>query len=90
MKQGRKGRVGTHQRHLEWRRLKADIASRRIRKHESKVNVNEVSIAVDEDVSVMPVLDLEEVRHDRVTSEGFDKVALSAAEASRLGFAVCL
>jgi hypothetical protein len=52
--------------------------------------VYEVAIPVDQDVSVVPILDLQEICHDRVTRERLDEVALGTAEASRVGFAVCL
>ena len=45
---------------LEWCGLKANIA-RRVRQHEPKVDVDEVALAIQQDVAIMAVLDLEEV-----------------------------
>ena len=53
------------ERELERRSLEADVP-RRVREHEPEVDVDEVAVAVDQDVAVMSVFDLEEVRDDGV------------------------
>lgn len=42
---------------LERRGLEADVAGR-VREHEPEVNVDQMTVAVDENIAVMPVLDL--------------------------------
>ena len=54
------------ERELERRGLEADIP-RRVRQHEAKVDVDQVPIAVDQDVAVVPVLDLQQVCDDGVS-----------------------
>lgn len=51
------------QRQLERRSFKANVP-RRVRQHEAEVDVDEVTASVNEDVSVMSVFDLEEIRDD--------------------------
>ena len=53
---------------FEWRGLEAQVP-RRVRKHEAEVDVHDMAFAVDEDVPVMPVLDLEEVRDEGVACD---------------------
>ena len=57
----------TNQGHLERRCLKAHIATWRVREHEPKINVDEVSVAVNKDVAIVPVFDLEKVSDDGVS-----------------------
>jgi acyl-CoA hydrolase len=54
------------ERKLERRSLEAHISAWRVGEHEPKVDVNEVTVSVDEDVTVVPVFDLKEVRDDRI------------------------
>lgn len=49
-----------------------------------------MAVAVDQDVSVMPILDLQEVRDDAVACKRFDKVALRSGKATRVHGAVGL
>ena len=56
------------QRELERGSLKADVA-RRVREHEPEVDVDEVALAVEEDVAVVPIFDLEEVCYDGVACQ---------------------
>ena len=67
------------QREFERGGLESDI-SRRVGKHETKIDVDEVSIAVEEDVAVVSGFDLEEVGDEGVACEGFGKVALGPGE----------
>lgn len=53
-------------RELEGSRLKPDVPWR-IGKHEAKIYVDEVAVAVDEDVAVVSILDLEKIGDDGVT-----------------------
>lgn len=48
------------QREFEGSRFEADI-TRRIREHETKVDVDEMPVTVEEDVTVVSVFDLQEV-----------------------------
>ena len=77
------------QRELERRRLEADVAWR-VREHEPEVDVDEVPVAVEEDVAVVPVLDLQQVRDEGVARERLGEVALCADELGRGGVAVGL
>lgn len=54
------------ERELEGCGLEADVA-RRIRQHKAEVDVDEVAVAVNQDVAVMSILDLEQVGDDGVT-----------------------
>ena len=51
---------------LEGRSLKPKVASGRDVKDEAKVNVHDVTIVVDQHVSVVAILDLQDVRHHAV------------------------
>ena len=53
------------ERELERCSLEPDVA-RRVREHEPEVDVDEVPVAIEENVAVVSVLDLEEVGDDRV------------------------
>jgi hypothetical protein len=44
--------------------------------------VDEVTFAINEDITVMPVFDLQEVRDDRVRGERTDEGSLGASEAA--------
>ena len=66
---------------LERRRFKADVA-RGVRQHKAKVNMDEMPVAVEEDVAVVAVLNLEEVRHERVAGQRLREVALCSDELS--------
>lgn len=68
-------RRAAHHRQLERRGLEAHVA-RTVGQHETEVDVEEVTVSVDEDVSVVSVLDLEEVGGDRVAGERLDEVSL--------------
>lgn len=57
-------------RELERCGLKPDVA-RRVGQHEPEVDMNEVPVAVEENVAVMPVFDLQEVCDDGVTCKNF-------------------
>ena len=74
---------------LERRGLEADVP-RRVREHESEVDVDQVPVAVEQDVPVVPVLDLQEVCHERVPRKRPGEVALRADELGGRGIAVCL
>lgn len=52
--------------------------------------MDEVPVPVDQDVPVMPVLDLQQERHDGIPGQRLYEVALSTGEASRVGLAICL
>lgn len=52
-------------RQLKRRRLETDVP-RRIREHEPEVDMDEVAVAIEEDVAVVSVFDLEEVTNDGV------------------------
>ena len=65
------------QREFERGSLEPNI-SRRVGKHETKIDMDEMSVAVEEDVAVVPVFDLEEVGDERVSCERLCKVALRA------------
>ena len=52
--------------------------------------MDKVPVAVEENVAVVSVLDLEEVRDERVAGERFGKVALCAREFGRGRVAVSL
>ena len=67
------------QREFERGSFESDI-SRRVGKHETKIDVDEVSVAVEEDVAVVSVFDLEEVGDEGVACERFGKVALGPGE----------
>ena len=67
------------ERELEGRGLEADVAGR-VGEHEAEVDVDEVPVAVEEDVAVVPVLDLQQVRHERVARERLGEVALRPCE----------
>lgn len=75
---------------LERCSFKAHIPARRVGKHESKVNMNEMAIAIDQDIAVVPVLDLQQESDDGISGKGLDKVALSSSKASGISLAVCL
>ena len=51
-----------------------------IGEHKAKINVNQVTVAVEEKVTVVPVSDLKQVRHHRVSGTGLYKVELSLLE----------
>lgn len=72
----RRAARATHHRKLEGRSLEAHIA-RAVGQHEAKVDVDEVTVAVNEDVAVVAVLDLKKVSRDRIACKRCDKVALS-------------
>eukprot|EP00304_Pavlova_gyrans_P009438 CAMPEP_0206048210 /NCGR_PEP_ID=MMETSP1466-20131121/23461_1 /ASSEMBLY_ACC=CAM_ASM_001126 /TAXON_ID=44452 /ORGANISM="Pavlova gyrans, Strain CCMP608" /LENGTH=321 /DNA_ID=CAMNT_0053423253 /DNA_START=299 /DNA_END=1262 /DNA_ORIENTATION=+ len=60
----------THELHVfvgefEGRRLKAHVAARAVGDQEAKVDVHDVALHVQEDVAVVPVLDLQQVGDDR-------------------------
>ena len=67
------------QRQLERRGLEPDIP-RRVRQHEPKVNMDQVTVAVQQDVAVMAVLDLEEVGDYGVPGQRFRKVSLGTGK----------
>lgn len=50
---------------LERCRLKPDV-SRRVGEHEPKVDVDEMTVPIDKDIPVVPVLDLQQVCYDGV------------------------
>lgn len=52
--------------------------------------MDQVPILVYENVPVMPIFDLKEVRDDRVTCERTDKIALGTSESTGIGFTECL
>lgn len=49
-----------------------------------------MTIAVEQEVAIMSVFDLEEVRYDRIASQGYRKVLLCACEFSGRGVSVGL
>ena len=53
-------------------------------KEETKVDVDDVSFAVDHDVPVVSVLDLEDVAGDGVGGHGLDEVEASTLEGDRV------
>jgi hypothetical protein len=59
-------------------------------KHEPKVDVHDMPIAIKQDVAVMAILDLQQVRRDRVSSKRLGKVELRPCELGRTGVSVCL
>ena len=63
------------ERQFKWRRLETDVTGR-VREHEAEVDVNEVPVAVEEDVAVVSVFNLEQIRHEGITSKRFGEVAL--------------
>ncbi len=79
----------THHRQFERCSLEAHV-TRRVAKHEAKVDVDQVTFPVDQDVTVMPVLNLQEVCDNAVTCKRFDEVSLRASESSRVHLAVRL
>lgn len=52
--------------------------------------MDQMSILVYKDVSIMPIFDLEEVRDNRVTRERTDKITLCTSESTGIGFTECL
>jgi hypothetical protein len=50
--------VPTHHGQLEGSSLEPHVAPRRITEHETKVDVYQVTIPIDQDVSVVAILDL--------------------------------
>ena len=56
----------THKGHLEWCSLEAHVPAGRVGEHEPEIDVDQVPVPIDEDIPVMPIFDLEEVRDDRV------------------------
>ena len=77
------------ERELERRSLETNVPWG-VGEHEAKVDVDEVPIAVEEDVAVVPVLDLQEVRDERVARERLGEVALRAGVLCRSWVAVRL
>lgn len=75
---GRSEREGANHRELERRSFEAHVPWT-VREHESEVNVDAVTFAIDEDVSIVPIFDLEEVGRDGVawTSEEESKSVAS-------------
>ena len=51
---------------------------------EAEVNVDDMTFAVDHDVSVVSVLDLEDVASDGVGGHGLDEVEASTLEGDRV------
>lgn len=49
---------------------------------EPEINVDEVTLPVEEDIAIVSILDLQEKRDDGVASKGFCKVALGAGKFS--------
>lgn len=82
-------RQAAHHRQLERRGLEAHVA-RTVGQHETEVDVEEVTVSVDEDVSVVSVLDLEEVGGHRVAGERLDEVSLGTLVLSGRRIAVGL
>jgi hypothetical protein len=63
-------------RHLEGRALEAEIFGRAA-KDESVVDVDDVALAVEQDVAVVAVLDLDEVGDNTIGRAALDELALS-------------
>lgn len=70
-------------RELEGRRLEVDPTGR-VGQHEVKVDVHNVTLLVQQQVAVVPVLPLKQVAHHRVASHALYKVALRGAEGGRV------
>lgn len=64
---------------LERRGLEPDVP-RRVGQHEPKVNVDQVTVAVQQDVAVMAVFDLEEIGDHGVPGQRFRKVSLGTGK----------
>mmetsp|Transcript_42215 Transcript_42215/g.123609 ORF Transcript_42215/g.123609 Transcript_42215/m.123609 type:complete len:310 (+) Transcript_42215:3-932(+) len=65
---------------LEGGGLEAHVLARRVGEEEAKVDVDEGAVGVQQDVAVVPVLDLQQVAYDRVGRERLHKVAPRAVE----------
>ena len=63
--------------------LELHVAARRNVEDEAEIDVDEVAEVVDEDVAVVPVLDLEQVGNDRVRRHRLDEVPLGDLEQVR-------
>jgi hypothetical protein len=79
-----------HHGQFERRGLEPHVAARGIAKHETKVDVNEMSITVDQDVAVMSILDLQKEGNDTVRRQRLDEVALCLSETSGLRISIRL
>ena len=73
---------------LEGRRLEVDIAARRVGEEEPKVNVDDTARAVEQNVAIVAVLDLQQVTHDGPRRRGVHKVAQGAPVAPAAARAV--
>jgi hypothetical protein len=80
----------TYHSQLERSGLEPHITSRRITEHETKVDVYQVTIPIDQDVSVVSILDLQQERDYAVSSERLDEVPLSLGKSTRIWIPVCL
>ena len=74
-------------RQFEGRALEAEILGRR-RQDEAEIDVDDVALAVEEDVAVVPVLDLDQVADERVGGDALDEIALRRQVGLRIGRAV--
>ena len=66
---------------LKVRRLEAHIFSWRPVEDETEIDVDEVPVFVDHDVSVMSILDLQDIADDAVSCQTFCKVESGFLEA---------
>ena len=71
--------------HKLWRELEGTGLEPQIlgrgREYEPVVDVDEVALAVEQDVAVVPVLDLHQVGHDAVGGAALHELALGRQEA---------
>lgn len=67
-------------RQLERAGLEAEIAGRR-RQHEAEVDVYDVAVAVQQDVAVVAILDLDEIADEAVGRAALDEIFLGHEEA---------
>ena len=65
---------------LEWSLLELDSFARGVGEEEAKVDVHDMAFDIQHDVSVVPVLDLEDVAHETVGGERAAKVGSSLLE----------
>lgn len=62
-------------REFEWRRFEAHTA-RRILQEEAEINVNQMSLGIEQNITIMPVLHIEQVREYRITGQTFREILL--------------
>jgi hypothetical protein len=82
--------ASTYHCQFERSRFEPHVSARRVAQHETKIDVNQMTLPIDQDVSVMSILDLQQKGDDTISRKRFDEIPLSLGEAPRIRFTISL